>query len=197
MKSSHPVYLVRHGATLFNEQGRFQGLIDNPLSPAGREQAMRIGQRLHALSSQHSLKQASLQCSPLKRARETAVLIADRLGRAQSDIKIASDLTEMGFGRWEGMTTLQVKATFYQERRSRQADRWNFAPCGGQSYADAAKRMTRWISHLDKPAIAVTHLGIMRAAVAVFTGYGIEEALKLEPGPLDVWCLVDGRLDHL
>ncbi|WP_423773876.1 histidine phosphatase family protein [Acidaminococcus intestini] len=36
------IYLVRHGRTRSNEEGRFQGWEDHPLSPVGQEQALSL-----------------------------------------------------------------------------------------------------------------------------------------------------------
>jgi broad specificity phosphatase PhoE len=40
------IYLVRHGETEWNAQGRIQGCLDSPLTPNGREQARQIGMLL-------------------------------------------------------------------------------------------------------------------------------------------------------
>jgi broad specificity phosphatase PhoE len=42
----HPIYLFRHGETVWNAEKRAQGQLDSPLTEAGREQARRMGQAL-------------------------------------------------------------------------------------------------------------------------------------------------------
>ena len=43
------IYLVRHGRTRSNEEGRFQGWEDHPLSPVGQEQALSLKKRARDL----------------------------------------------------------------------------------------------------------------------------------------------------
>ena len=65
--------LIRHAATAWTAQGRFQGQIDIPLSPHGRRQATALAQRLMA-ETLHLL-----YASDLQRAWETARAIARRM----------------------------------------------------------------------------------------------------------------------
>ena len=43
------IYLVRHGRTVFNQEGRYQGGLDSPLTPLGLGQAARVGRLLRGL----------------------------------------------------------------------------------------------------------------------------------------------------
>ena len=57
------IYLVRHGETEWNAQGRFQGCLDSPLTPNGREQARQFGLLLAPgigwISRRHDARQSS------------------------------------------------------------------------------------------------------------------------------------------
>ncbi len=77
------VYLVRHGRTALNAQGRLRGLADPPLDSTGEQQALAAAGVLRALPVH------AVVCSPLQRARRTAVLIAEA-ARARSSSTTAS-----------------------------------------------------------------------------------------------------------
>src|SRR6202171_3173294 len=73
------VFLARHGQTAYNREGRFQGALPVGLDETGRAQATELADRAAA----HGF--AALWCSPLLRARETADVVARRLGLEPRD----------------------------------------------------------------------------------------------------------------
>ena len=54
-------------------------------------------------------------------------------------------LMELTFGEWEGLTWPQVESRDPAGARAREADKWNFAPPGGESYAMLAERLQPWL----------------------------------------------------
>ena len=96
--STH-VVLARHGQTVANLEGRWQGQTGGTLTEEGREQARLLGKRFPAVDALFS--------SPLDRALDTARLIAAGIG---IDPQPVADLQELGFGRWEMMTAAEVMA---------------------------------------------------------------------------------------
>lgn len=87
------LYIIRHGQTFWNAEGRLQGQSDIELNENGKAAALSLGE---------SLKDTHFDCiysSPLKRAYETACLI-----RGNRDIPIVKDdrLAELSFGTEEG-----------------------------------------------------------------------------------------------
>lgn len=90
------VYLVRHGRTQMNHQGRLQGRgSDLPLDAEGRAQAQAAG----AWVARQGIRFDRVVSSPLRRAVETASLVA-----AVPDDAVLTDplLLEMDYGPWEG-----------------------------------------------------------------------------------------------
>src|SRR5258707_10355824 len=84
------IALIRHGPTVWNDEGRIQGQMDMPLSEAGRA-------RIAALAPPKGFESARAFSSPLGRATETAKLLG-------LDPAIDARLIEHHWGRWEGMT---------------------------------------------------------------------------------------------
>jgi broad specificity phosphatase PhoE len=194
-------FLVRHGRTAWNEEGRFQGLTDIPLSPAGRADAEANALRLaaHLAGARRPAGRLRVFSSPLSRCRETARILTRRLLLPETAITVDDRLAEAGFGRWEGLTTHEVKARFPDERRARKADRWNFAPEGGASYADLHARMKFFTHSLDagEVPIIVTHSGNLRVMIGVLEKLGREETMRRAMPHDCVFRWANGRLDEV
>jgi uncharacterized phosphatase len=90
------VYLLRHGETEWNHDGnRYSGRTDLDLSATGKRQAEWVSEYLQGIPFK------AAYASTLKRARDTAEMIARRHGiPVQTDERI----TEVDFGEWEGKT---------------------------------------------------------------------------------------------
>jgi broad specificity phosphatase PhoE len=95
------VYLVRHGETVWNREGRVQGHTDIPLSAAGVEQARRMARRFA------DEKIDAVWSSDLERARVTAEAVAEPRGLT---IVATPLLRETMLGEWEGLTEVEVVA---------------------------------------------------------------------------------------
>lgn len=91
------VYFMRHGRTQWNADGRLQGRTDIPLSLQGQENIHRMGERLREVG----FSVDRIICSPLKRASETADIIAEELGFS-GKIQYDPELLERCFGVAEG-----------------------------------------------------------------------------------------------
>lgn len=97
--------LARHGETEWNRVHRIQGLTDLEMNEKGRKQAWALAQ---ALSNQ---KVQAIYTSPLRRARDTARLIAEPHGL---DVVVLQGLREMDAGEIDGLT--------YKDMRERYGD---------------------------------------------------------------------------
>jgi len=188
------LFAVRHGETEWNTLGRFQGLADTSLSPRGHIQVIACAEQLQPLLLQGGVKGAtSVYSSPLRRARQSASMLCDRLGFDDQQTRVDKRLSEMSFGKWEGLTTLEVKARYPEERRARKIDRWNFAPSGGESPDSVAQRMAAFLADLPSSgtAVIVAHSGNIRALFHLLGGMPRDEALRTEV-PHDAVFIWDG-----
>lgn len=158
-----PVLLVRHGATAWNERGRIQGRTDVDLSPRGRAEVARW--RLPA-----AWAQARVLSSPLRRARQTAVILS---GRTPT---IDDRLIEMSWGRFEGGLLADLRAEAPAGMAQNEARGLDFRPPGGESPREVCARLQALLAELaadPHPVVAVCHKGVIRAAVVLATGWNM------------------------
>lgn len=90
------IYVVRHGETTANQEGRLQGWSDDPLSEAGVRLAELTGQALKGVRFDACF------ASPLQRARITAELLLRESGNGEVPITLEDRLKEVNMGEWEG-----------------------------------------------------------------------------------------------
>lgn len=151
--------LLRHGPTTWNAERRLQGRADIPLSSIGTE-AVRQRRVPDALAGFRWL------ASPLARARQTAKL----LGVAAEP---EPALIEMDYGAWEGLTLAEARASD-PGAEANEARGLDFTPPGGESPRVVQARLAGLAARLladGRDTAAVTHKGVIRAALALATGW--------------------------
>jgi probable phosphoglycerate mutase len=150
--------LVRHFPTDWNAAGRLQGRTDVPLSEAARAEL--AGRRLPT-----RWRGLPIIASPLRRARETAEALAEG-----APVRIEPRLIEFDFGDWEGRigAELIAEGVGYGPVEGWGAD---FAAPGGETVAMLEARVEAALGAIGAPAVVVTHRGVMRAALALATGW--------------------------
>ena len=129
------LYLVRHGATPSNEEKprRLQGCgVNGSLSPRGEKQAEQVGEFLSAVPLD------AVFCSPLKRARETALRIASR---QNLDTSVVEQLREVNVGRWERLDWGTISEQFPEDYQRFIEDSARYGYAGGESFTDVVNRV--------------------------------------------------------
>lgn len=179
------VSFLRHGSTAWNEQGLMQGRRDIPLSPRGRAEV--AGWQLPRTLPDP----VEWVSSPLARALETA----RRLGGCAPRVEPA--LTEMDWGAWEGYGLDALQSRFGPEFTRNEALGLDFRPPGGESPRDVVARATRWLDRVaanERPIVAVTHNGVLRALLALATGWNMtgKPPIKLQRATLHQFVLDRG-----
>ena len=89
------IYLIRHGETDWNLEGKLQGQENIPLNKTSLKQSEACGEALKAVPLQ------CVQTSPLSRARRTAEIIADQ---QECPLIINPSLIERDYGLLSGLT---------------------------------------------------------------------------------------------
>jgi broad specificity phosphatase PhoE len=154
------LWLARHGETAYNAERRFQGQGAVPLSDRGREQARTLAE----LAEPHGF--ASLWCSPLPRARETAEIVGQRLGLEPVD---EPRLMETDAGAWTDRTFAEVQAEDPERFAGFVAGAPDFAFPGGESFAAQQERVVAALHDIRAagplPALVVFHRNSIRLAL--------------------------------
>jgi broad specificity phosphatase PhoE len=166
------IVLVRHGETDWNRENRFQGHADTSLNEAGREQARALARALEGT------RFSIVYSSPLKRAAETARIIASNLGL---DVRLDAALMEVDVGSWSGLTRSEIEAR-YSEGYSRWLE-FGHGWDDGETYDELGLRVVAGLrkiaaSHPAEQILAVTHGGPIRSALAATEGVLFGEARR-------------------
>ena len=165
--------LVRHGETDWNRESRFQGHADPPLNARGRDQA-------HALADTVAGEAiAAVYASPLRRALETAEILAQRL---RVPVEPVDGLREVDVGEWQGLTREEIEQRFPDAYA-----RWLAFGRGwedGETYEEMGRRVVAALHelaarHRDETVLVVTHGGPLRAAEARASRITHAEARRL------------------
>ncbi len=185
------IYLVRHGETMWNREGRMQGHLDSPLTRDGVEQAMCVGRALGAHLGEDIDHQ--MVVSPLGRCRQTAALICEEAGLDYASCDFHDDLKEICWGKWDGHTFAEIDAKYPGELDCRNAERWDYVPPDGESYGMLAARVGRWLKALPDQGsrIVVAHGGVGRVFRGVYAGMEPQDMMDLEQ-PQDAFYLLEG-----
>ncbi|WP_327299783.1 bifunctional RNase H/acid phosphatase [Streptomyces sp. NBC_01197] len=171
--------LLRHGETALTPHKRFSGSggTDPELSAVGRGQA---ADAAAAFAARGTIQ--AVVTSPLRRCRETARTVADRLGL---EVRIEEGLREADFGAWEGLTFGEVR-----ERYPADMDAWlasaKAAPTGGgESFATVTRRVAaardRLVGHhRGATVLLVTHVTPIKTLVRLALGAPPESLFRME-----------------
>ncbi len=179
----HPVattglYLARHGQTAYNLEGRYQGQQAVPLDETGRAQAAELAERASTYGF------AALWCSPLLRARETADLVAARIGlEPREDPR----LMETDAGDWTNRSFADVQAEAPEMFAAFIAGDPSFAFPGGESFAQQELRVGAALEDVERgqlPALVVCHGMVIRAAVSVRAGHWLPNGQRVPNGAI-------------
>ncbi|AWZ15401.1 bifunctional RNase H/acid phosphatase [Streptomyces sp. ICC1] len=171
--------LLRHGETALTPQKRFSGSggSDPELSAAGRRQAAAVAESLAARGTIQTVVS-----SPLRRCRETAQAVADRLGL---EVTVEEGLREVDFGAWEGMTFGEVRERFPDDLQA-WLDSPKAAPTGGgESFASATRRISATrdrllAAHAGRTVLLVSHVTPVKILVRLALGAPPEALFRME-----------------
>jgi broad specificity phosphatase PhoE len=154
-------YFVRHGETVWNQVGRYQGHIDVQLSETGQKQAELLADYLSAYAI------STIYSSDLIRARQTAERIAAKHKLA---VQTNVNLRERYGGEWEGMTVEEIKKKYPDWEWIR----WSGGVYGMESIEKVKERMQQAIEkiverHPTEQVVIVGHGLSLKALFSILT----------------------------
>lgn len=190
------IYLLRHGETDWNKEGRIQGHTDIPLNQKGRMQIARTAKGLAGICPNIGL----MICSPLVRARESAEIAAKVLRYPIDQIIVEPMLIERCFGEAEGMTAEEREEKYPNYQYSDTGYRFP----GIEEYEDLMKRADSAFQKIvstykDRENILIVSHGAILAAVITAVTDGIipyfSDTISLDSGSLFRVCYTEGAVE--
>jgi alpha-ribazole phosphatase/probable phosphoglycerate mutase len=173
------LFLVRHGESVWNAEGRTQGQADPPLSVRGLAQSNALAEALGPRPL------AAVYCSPLRRARDTAWRIAAPHGL---QTQVLDALSELHLGHWQGRPLGDLESW-----EDGGAATWETEPPGGETLAEARARVAPAIdalieAHRGETLVVVAHSIIGRVMLChlLQTGLDLVPRLKLKQASISL-----------
>ncbi len=189
------LYLLRHGETEFNVEGRYQGQRDTALTPRGRDQARAHGALLKTLIAEP--ESWRVVASPLGRTMATARIVCAELGLPEDAIEIDARLKEIAFGAWEGLTPAEIQARHPEAWAARCADRWRHLRPGGESFALLAVRVGAFLREVQGDTIVVGHGGAGRVLRGLYGRLSENQIVTLDEPQDAIFRLTQGTIAHI
>lgn len=170
---------VRHGQTIWNAQGRWQGWLDSPLSDVGIRQAQGAAEELKDTHID------AAYCSDSGRARRTAEIIC----KAHSIIPVPVEaLRERFYGGYEGLNTQEIEQQYPRTRYKAKRDtREEWRPPQGETMVEVRLRLKSFIDevvqrHPGETVLMVTHSGVVRALDSLCCNLSLDDIWHRAPG---------------
>ena len=166
-------HLLRHGERASQQVliGRLPGI---PLTERGRAEIASVAERLAGEQI------AAIYSSPLQRTRETAEIVAERLGLP---VAICEDLTELDFGEWTGSTFDQIRGD--PRWRPWSTHRSLARIPGGESMREVQRRSVEALfeigeRHPEDTVVLVSHGDVIRAMLVFALGMPLDFYGRIE-----------------
>ncbi|MBL4901590.1 histidine phosphatase family protein [Desulfocapsa sp. AH-315-G09] len=159
--------LLRHGESIWNEEGRIQGQKDSPLSGKGRKQAHNWGKFLR----NHTID--LIIASDLGRVRETVAIIQQLCHSIP--VEWQRDLREQSWGKWEGKTFQDLKGEQADELARQIRAGWDFRPPEGESRKEVLQRALAVMQNIlqtypKKRILIISHEGVIKSLIYHLAG---------------------------
>lgn len=172
------IFIVRHGETEWNSEGRIQGHTDISLSERGRQQAQAMAQRLADVHFHCAYS------SDLRRTSETArIILEDR----EVPYQPTPLLREYHKGVFEGLTPREYRQQYPDLYEASLINDLDFAPPGGETIRQASARLARFVEdlrerHINDDVLLVGHGGTLRCCIVAMMGLPLEANWKFVMG---------------
>lgn len=173
------LYLIRHGQTDWNIEGKIQGNYDIELNDTGIKQAEEMSTKV--LEENYKIKK--VYSSKQRRALKTAEILSENINVTCIPVE---GLEEMNLGKWQGLSWEEVKEKYPEEYAVWYSNRRYTEPPEGESYESMLKRVFNVIrkiinENIDNVAI-VTHSAVIMCIQCYITNTPFEQMTKFKAG---------------
>ena len=162
---------MRHGTTV--APGTYTGMSDVPLSETGSREVENLAPAISSLPLEHCF------CSTLTRCRQSV----DLLG-LKCDCTFDTELVEVNFGRWEGLSFDQISQAEPEQMRSWFEQGESFTFPGGDTISTFNKRVSGWFDRMlesgHETVLVVSHAGVIRQGLCRLLGMNSEDGFRFE-----------------
>ncbi len=172
-------FLIRHGETNWNLEGRIQGAMDVGLNDRGRQQAVEVADHIPTDTV------FDISTSPLSRARQTAEIIKENIDCAE--FRIVEEFKELDQGFWNGLRVSEIIDYLDPDRYRRwQKEPLEHHPPRGDSLPGVRDRVKKGIEYLlnevgDRPQIIVAHKVVNSMIVHLAGDWPFEKVMDSLP----------------
>lgn len=173
-------YCVRHGKTIFNQQGIFQGgTVDSPLTEEGVIGAKNLGEQLR------TIRFDDVKVSPLKRAQDTCKLIL-AANNQMIEPKVIPELREMEFGLWDGKPEADYQHLEEFQQLVNEPHLYRAVACGGETFADVLNSSQHFFKQATQEypkgtILVVSHGLLLQTFIKSMQGIQLKEIRKGTP----------------
>ncbi len=184
------LYVLRHGETEWNAQGRMQGALNSSLTSLGKTQAQRQAEIMSAID----LTGFDILVSPQGRAFETAAIaLARNVSHLYTDVR----LREIELGDWSGKIRSEIpESKEFLDGPDGPLELYERAP-GGEGFERLEVRCRDFLNTLTTPSVLVTHGITSRMIRSIVTGVGRSGLAEIGGGQGVVYHLKKGNQKRL
>lgn len=158
------IYLLRHGETNWNLEGRLQGQRDVMMNERGISQIQKAGEILAGLNVNIEV----ILASPLMRALKSAEIVADRLGYAAENIVTEPLFMERSFGGAEGLIYKEIEKDFLKNKFQKVETVDALCERAGKAFQKTVE------SHEGKNILIAAHGAVLKALIQWITNGNIK-----------------------
>ena len=164
--------LVRHGQTEMNAQSLYFGKLNPPLNDLGISQAYQAKEKL--LDIDYDI----IYSSPLERAKQTAEIC----NYLDKEIIFDSNLEEINFGIFEGLTFKEISEQYPNEVKEMEKNWKSFNYITGESLEELYQRAVSFLETLDytKDNLIISHWGIINCIISYFVSGTLDTYWKFK-----------------
>lgn len=165
------VYFTRHGETVWNKQGRFQGHKDSDLTDKGIEAAELLAYRIEDIELDYIIS------SPLMRAYKTAQIVR---GNKNVEIIKHDGLKEINLGDFEGMSYAEIKNKHGDLLAQIEKDPFNNPYPNGENLREFYERVVKAFKEIldkyrNKTILIVAHGGTIKCIEAYMRNFELSK----------------------